>query len=239
MVFSERLFTERNDPMSITRSLPQSLLRSPVLAALTSPHGVDRYLEQVNPMWAAHDVRARIVDVHREVDVPGPPSGRHRDLPADLDLARPHRRPARAARRRGPRRPAHHPRLHRLQPRLRTGRPVHHHPAGQPRRRRLPAPGRGRPPRRGGAPLPGPGRLRAAGPRARPRPDDLRWLRHHPGDVDAARACSDAPTAAGSPSCTTRRAPSTRSSPTSSTWSGAPATAWTCTCCTPSSATRP
>lgn len=59
--------------MSITRSLPQSLLRSPVLAALTSPHGVDRYLEQVNPMWAAHDVRARIVDVHREVDVPGHP----------------------------------------------------------------------------------------------------------------------------------------------------------------------
>ncbi|HET6653100.1 MAG TPA: ferredoxin reductase [Nocardioides sp.] len=54
-------------------SITQTLLRSPVLAALTSPHGVDRYLEQVNPMWAAHDVRARIVDVHREVDVPGHP----------------------------------------------------------------------------------------------------------------------------------------------------------------------
>ena len=54
-------------------SITQSLLRSPVLAALTSPHGVDRYLEQVNPMWAAHEVRARVVDVHREVDVPGHP----------------------------------------------------------------------------------------------------------------------------------------------------------------------
>jgi ferredoxin-NADP reductase len=40
---------------------------------LTSPHGVDRYLELVNPMWAAHEVRARIVSIHREVDVPGTP----------------------------------------------------------------------------------------------------------------------------------------------------------------------
>jgi ferredoxin-NADP reductase len=42
------------------------LLRSRALAALASPHGVDHYLEQVNPMWAAHDVRARVVDVRRE-----------------------------------------------------------------------------------------------------------------------------------------------------------------------------
>ncbi len=49
------------------------ILRSRALAALTSPHGVDRYLEQLNPMWAAHDVRARIVSIHREVDVPGHP----------------------------------------------------------------------------------------------------------------------------------------------------------------------
>jgi stearoyl-CoA 9-desaturase NADPH oxidoreductase len=53
--------------------LATTLLRSRAVAALTSPHGVDRYLEQVNPMWAAHDVRARIVDVAREVDVPGHP----------------------------------------------------------------------------------------------------------------------------------------------------------------------
>lgn len=50
-----------------------SVLRSRTLAALTSPHGVDRYLELVNPMWAAHEVRARVVDVHLEVDVPGHP----------------------------------------------------------------------------------------------------------------------------------------------------------------------
>lgn len=50
-----------------------SILRSRAVAALASPHGVDRYLEQVNPMWAAHEVRARIVSVHREVDVPGHP----------------------------------------------------------------------------------------------------------------------------------------------------------------------
>jgi len=50
-----------------------TILRSRAVAALTSPHGVDRYLEQINPMWAAHDVRARLVDVRREVDVPGAP----------------------------------------------------------------------------------------------------------------------------------------------------------------------
>src|SRR3954462_11735237 len=50
-----------------------TILRSKTVAALTSPHGVDRYLEQVNPMWAAHEVRARVVDVHREVDVPDHP----------------------------------------------------------------------------------------------------------------------------------------------------------------------
>jgi ferredoxin-NADP reductase len=47
-------------------SLTQTLLRSPAVAALTSPHGVDRYLELVNPMWAANEVRARVVRVERE-----------------------------------------------------------------------------------------------------------------------------------------------------------------------------
>ncbi|CAM3322769.1 ferredoxin reductase [Nocardioides dubius] len=54
-------------------SFASTLLRSRAVASLTSPHGVDRYLELVNPMWAAHEVRARIVDVHREVDVAGHP----------------------------------------------------------------------------------------------------------------------------------------------------------------------
>ena len=53
--------------------LTTTILRSKALAALASPHGVDRYLEQVNPMWAAHEVRARIVSIVREVDVPGHP----------------------------------------------------------------------------------------------------------------------------------------------------------------------
>lgn len=44
----------------------QRILRSRLVAALTSPHGVDRYLEQFDPMWTAHEVRARIVDVRRE-----------------------------------------------------------------------------------------------------------------------------------------------------------------------------
>jgi ferredoxin-NADP reductase len=59
--------------MSITATVGGRVLRSRAVAALTSPHGVDRYLELVNPMWAAHEVRARVVDVHREVDVPGHP----------------------------------------------------------------------------------------------------------------------------------------------------------------------
>lgn len=46
--------------------IAQRLLRSRLAAALATPHGVDRYLEQLNPMWAAHEVRARVVDVHRE-----------------------------------------------------------------------------------------------------------------------------------------------------------------------------
>ena len=47
-------------------SLLETIVRSKTLAALTTPHGVDHYLQQINPMWAAHDVRARVVSVHRE-----------------------------------------------------------------------------------------------------------------------------------------------------------------------------
>jgi ferredoxin-NADP reductase len=47
-------------------TLTERVLGSRALAALTSPHPVDRYLELVNPMWAATEVRARVVDVHRE-----------------------------------------------------------------------------------------------------------------------------------------------------------------------------
>ncbi|RYJ04754.1 MAG: ferredoxin reductase [Actinomycetales bacterium] len=47
-------------------TITQRVLGSRVLAALASPHGVDRYLEQMNPMWAATEVRARVVSVTRE-----------------------------------------------------------------------------------------------------------------------------------------------------------------------------
>lgn len=47
-------------------ALAGRLLGSRTLAALTAPHGVDRYLELVNPMWAAAEVRARIVEIVRE-----------------------------------------------------------------------------------------------------------------------------------------------------------------------------
>lgn len=48
------------------------LLRSKLVTALASPHGVDTYLERFNPMWAAHEVRARIVSIHRETDGDAP-----------------------------------------------------------------------------------------------------------------------------------------------------------------------
>lgn len=47
-------------------SIAQRVLRSRVLEALASPHTVDRYLELVNPMWAATEVRATVQEVTRE-----------------------------------------------------------------------------------------------------------------------------------------------------------------------------
>ena len=49
------------------------IVRSRTAAALASPHGVDHYLSRINPMWAAHEVRARVTDVHHETDTPGAP----------------------------------------------------------------------------------------------------------------------------------------------------------------------
>ena len=87
--------------------LTQTVLRSRALAALASPHGVDRYLEQVNPMWAAREVRARVVDVPPRGRRRRPPAGRHAHAAAHQHLAGPPRRPARAARRRARRCPAY------------------------------------------------------------------------------------------------------------------------------------
>jgi stearoyl-CoA 9-desaturase NADPH oxidoreductase len=51
-------------------ALTTRLLRSRAVAALASPHPVDRYLEVVNPMWAVEEVRARVESVRRETDGP-------------------------------------------------------------------------------------------------------------------------------------------------------------------------
>lgn len=47
-------------------TITERILSSRTLAALASPHGVDRYLEQVNPMWAATEVRARVTQIRAE-----------------------------------------------------------------------------------------------------------------------------------------------------------------------------
>lgn len=52
--------------MSIVADATGRLLRSRLAGALASPHGVDSYLQLMDPMWAAHDVRARVVDITRE-----------------------------------------------------------------------------------------------------------------------------------------------------------------------------
>lgn len=52
-------------PAAPTRGLGRRLLRSPLLEALTYPHGVDRYVELVRPLLVK-DVRAQITAVHRQ-----------------------------------------------------------------------------------------------------------------------------------------------------------------------------
>ena len=57
--------------MTLLEPLAERFLGSRTLAALTSPHGVDRYLELVNPMWAATEVRPA------SSTSPARPSGEH------------------------------------------------------------------------------------------------------------------------------------------------------------------
>ena len=174
--------------------LTTTILRSRAVAALTSPQGVDRYLEQVNPMWAAHEVRARIVDVHREVDVPGHPpvatitlqptstwqghrAGQHVQLGVEVDGAR---RTTRVFTISSP----DSRRGDRFTVTLRAN------PDGvvsQATSSSGPSPARW-------CTSPRPqGELRAARPGARARAVHLRRLRHHPGDVDAALAAAPHP----------------------------------------------
>lgn len=56
---------------NLTRNpgLPAPLRRflaTPFVSTLTSPHGVDRYLEAINPLWTVNEVRARIVAVDKK-----------------------------------------------------------------------------------------------------------------------------------------------------------------------------
>ncbi len=43
------------------RQTARSALKSRLFESLTYPHGVDRYLEQINPAWSLHEIRARVV----------------------------------------------------------------------------------------------------------------------------------------------------------------------------------
>ena len=51
---------------STTRELGGRLLRSSLVEALAAPHGVDRYLELIDPLWSASDVRAEVVHAERQ-----------------------------------------------------------------------------------------------------------------------------------------------------------------------------
>jgi stearoyl-CoA 9-desaturase NADPH oxidoreductase len=58
--------TAGGKPVGLGRRLLASPVSNAVLEALTTPHGVDRYLEQVHPMLSVHEVRARVEEVHPE-----------------------------------------------------------------------------------------------------------------------------------------------------------------------------
>lgn len=49
-----------------TKQTVRSLLHSPLAQALTWPHGVDRYLELLDPLLAQGETRARVVAIQRE-----------------------------------------------------------------------------------------------------------------------------------------------------------------------------
>src|SRR3981189_3679865 len=55
------MFTQTSKP-----SLRDRVLRSPLVALLTGPHGVDRYTELVEPTWTIGDSRAKVVAVRRQ-----------------------------------------------------------------------------------------------------------------------------------------------------------------------------
>jgi ferredoxin-NADP reductase len=56
----------------VPNTLLTRILGSEVVSALASPHGVDRYVEIVNPMWAVNEVRARVLRIERETRAGAP-----------------------------------------------------------------------------------------------------------------------------------------------------------------------
>jgi stearoyl-CoA 9-desaturase NADPH oxidoreductase len=52
--------------MGLGRRLLAARAPSVLLDALATPHGIDRYLEQVHPMWSVHEIRARVEQVRPE-----------------------------------------------------------------------------------------------------------------------------------------------------------------------------
>lgn len=50
------------------RPLWRRVMSSPVVNALAAPHGMSRYLEAVDPLWALDTIRARVLVVRQETD---------------------------------------------------------------------------------------------------------------------------------------------------------------------------
>src|SRR5580698_8510870 len=53
-------------PTSLLNIALRRALKSPVVAALAMPHGVDRYLELLDPSWSIHEVRAQITGLRHQ-----------------------------------------------------------------------------------------------------------------------------------------------------------------------------
>ncbi len=56
--------THLQQPLPTRRT--QRILNSRLLEGLTYPHGVDAYLQAINPLWAANQVRARVTQVRSQ-----------------------------------------------------------------------------------------------------------------------------------------------------------------------------
>lgn len=59
-------------PPTLSPTRPSRLVRraltSRLVDVLAAPHGIDRYLELVDPLWTVHETRARVVEVIHQTD---------------------------------------------------------------------------------------------------------------------------------------------------------------------------